>query len=102
MNGTIASADLILCYSDGNKSTINLEPELSEALLRFIHYAEPRRLPRPVTDDPLFDAELYREDPYYTPEEQADIRRLKADADAGINMASYDPRKRREARLGSV
>ena len=43
--------------------------------------------------DDEFDEELYANDPYFTREEQAELRCIIADVEAGRNIVRFDPLK---------
>nr|AGS53613.1 hypothetical protein [uncultured bacterium contig00074] len=102
MDTTFASADVILCDMTGRKSVVSLEPGQLEVVVRLIYGGKPKDLQIPETDDPLFDVETFKMDPYFTPEVQADLRALKADALAGRNFVDHDPIAKRAAEQANV
>jgi hypothetical protein len=94
LDGTIASAELTVCTTEGAKTIYNLEPGQLVAVFRILGLPQDEASP---IEDPLYlgdlkeySAELEAQDPYFTREEQKELVRRAAAVDKG-EVIRFDP-----------
>jgi len=93
----ISSAELTVHNDDGRTVSVNLEPCHLEAIKHVLNLSF--EFDSPTEGD--YSLELEAQDPYFTREEQAELRRRIADMDAGRNTTRFN-REEYRAELKNV
>jgi hypothetical protein len=86
MNETYATADLVLCKPDGEKTSISIEPGQLAVVFRVLGLDTDTE----SEEDEDYSPEMEAEDPYWTREMQAEIHRARRAMRAGETI-KFDP-----------
>jgi len=90
MDTTFASADLILCDTNGHKSLVSLEPRQLEVVVRLIYGDDGSETYSDLPED-FFCPELEAQDPqFFNRRTQAELYRRARDMENRVNCREHE------------